>query len=91
MPRENGQIRHSNAARTAWNAGSHPHRASPRLFGAHPGNPGSYRCEKCEDKSCAPCHARGEVETNERCGLQAQPCLHSCWYLFDQRLETRAS
>src|SRR6516162_7872059 len=28
MPRENGQIRHSNAARTAWNAGSHPHRAS---------------------------------------------------------------
>src|SRR5262245_33390872 len=28
MPRENGQIRHSNAARTAWNAESHPHRAS---------------------------------------------------------------
>ena len=28
MPRENGQIRHSNAARTAWIAGSHPHRAS---------------------------------------------------------------
>ena len=51
MPRENGQIRHSNAARTAWNAGSHPHRASalhrvqetaiiPVCFGAHPGNPG---------------------------------------------------
>jgi hypothetical protein len=43
------------------------------------------------DKSCDPCHARGEVETNERCGLQARPCLHSCWYLFDQHLETRAS
>src|SRR5215469_2325959 len=28
MPRQNGQIRHSNAARTAWNAASHPHRAS---------------------------------------------------------------
>jgi hypothetical protein len=49
MPRENDQIRHSNAAQTAWNAGSHPHRASAlhqvqengynrRLFGAHPGN-----------------------------------------------------
>jgi hypothetical protein len=51
MLRGNGQIGHSNAARTAWNAGSHPHRASvtsssgngynPRLFGAHAGNPGS--------------------------------------------------
>jgi hypothetical protein len=32
MPGEIGQIRHSNAARPAWNARSHPHRAS----GLHP-------------------------------------------------------